>query len=35
MNPFQKPFDAQKAYFATNVTHTYEWRIEQLTVWAG
>jgi aldehyde dehydrogenase (NAD+) len=30
MNPFQDLFDAQKAYFATNVTRTYEWRVEQL-----
>jgi aldehyde dehydrogenase (NAD+) len=30
MNPFQALFDAQKAYFATNVTRTYEWRVEQL-----
>ena len=30
MNPFQQVFDAQKTYFATNATRTYEWRIEQL-----
>jgi aldehyde dehydrogenase (NAD+) len=30
MNPFQDLFDAQKAYFATNVTRTYKWRVEQL-----
>ncbi|PNE12115.1 MAG: aldehyde dehydrogenase [Beijerinckiaceae bacterium] len=30
MNPYQDLFDAQKAYFATNVTRTYEWRVEQL-----
>ncbi|MGB8900795.1 MAG: aldehyde dehydrogenase family protein [Methylocella sp.] len=30
MNPFQDLFDAQKAYFSTNVTRTYEWRVEQL-----
>jgi aldehyde dehydrogenase (NAD+) len=30
MNPFQKIFDAQKALFATGVTRTYEWRVEQL-----
>jgi hypothetical protein len=30
MNSFQNPFEAQNAYFATNVTRTYEWRIEQL-----
>jgi hypothetical protein len=26
----QEVFDTQKAYFATDVTKTYEWRIEQL-----
>src|SRR5271163_2011858 len=30
MNQFQKIFDAQKAYFATGVTRSYEWRVEQL-----
>jgi aldehyde dehydrogenase (NAD+) len=30
MNQFQALFDAQKAYFASNVTRTYEWRVEQL-----
>src|SRR5271170_4065255 len=30
MNRFQKIFDAQKALFATGVTRTYEWRVEQL-----
>src|ERR1700691_3458080 len=30
MNPFQKIFDAQKALFATGVTRTYEWRVDQL-----
>jgi aldehyde dehydrogenase (NAD+) len=30
MNPFQKIFDAQKALFASGVTRTYEWRVEQL-----
>src|SRR5947209_3320976 len=30
MNPFQNIFDAQKAYFATNATRSYDWRIEQL-----
>jgi aldehyde dehydrogenase (NAD+) len=30
MNPFQSIFDAQKTYFATAVTRTYGWRIEQL-----
>jgi aldehyde dehydrogenase (NAD+) len=30
MSSFQNLFEAQKALFATNVTRTYEWRIEQL-----
>src|SRR5271156_7071255 len=30
MNRFQKLFDAQKALFASRVTRTYEWRVEQL-----
>lgn len=30
MNPFQDIFDAQKAYFATGVTRSYEWRVDQL-----
>jgi acyl-CoA reductase-like NAD-dependent aldehyde dehydrogenase len=30
MNRFQDIFDAQKAYFATGVTRSYEWRVEQL-----
>jgi aldehyde dehydrogenase (NAD+) len=30
MNPFQEVFDKQKAYFETDVTKTYEWRIDQL-----
>ena len=30
MNRFQKTFDAQKALFATRVTRTYEWRVDQL-----
>jgi aldehyde dehydrogenase (NAD+) len=30
MNQFQDIFDAQKAYFATGVTRSYEWRVEQL-----
>src|ERR1700684_630081 len=29
MNKFQKIFDVQKALFATGVTRTYEWRVEQ------
>jgi aldehyde dehydrogenase (NAD+) len=29
-NPFQSIFDEQKAYFQTNVTKSYEWRIAQL-----
>jgi aldehyde dehydrogenase (NAD+) len=30
MNPFQDLFDAKKAYFSSNITRTYEWRMEQL-----
>jgi aldehyde dehydrogenase (NAD+) len=30
MNRFEHIFDTQKAYFATNVTRSYEWRIDQL-----
>src|SRR5271157_5979874 len=30
MNQFQDIFDAQKALFATGVTRSYEWRVEQL-----
>src|ERR1700720_4597964 len=30
MNQFQKILDAQKELFATGVTRTYEWRVEQL-----
>ncbi|MDB5576557.1 MAG: aldehyde dehydrogenase [Bradyrhizobium sp.] len=30
MNQFQQIFDAQKALFATGVTRTYEWRVDQL-----
>jgi aldehyde dehydrogenase (NAD+) len=30
MNSFQGLFEPQKALFATNVTRTYQWRIEQL-----
>jgi len=30
MNKFQATFDKQKAYFDTNITKSYEWRIEQL-----
>ena len=30
MNQFQNLFDAQKTYFATGVTRTYEWRVEHL-----
>ena len=30
MNAFQDVFDKQKAYFATDITKTYEWRIDQL-----
>jgi hypothetical protein len=30
VNSFQGLFDRQKTLFATGVTRTYEWRIEQL-----
>src|SRR6202142_1351975 len=30
MNTFQDTFDAQKSLFATGVTRTYEWRVDQL-----
>jgi aldehyde dehydrogenase (NAD+) len=30
MNRFEHIFDAHKAYLATNVTRSYEWRIDQL-----
>lgn len=30
MNSFQELFDKQKAYFATDITKSYEWRIDQL-----
>src|SRR6516225_961417 len=30
MNPFQNLFDAQKSYFASNVTRSHAWRVEQL-----
>ena len=30
MNPFQTIVDAQKIYFASGVTRTCGWRIEQL-----
>src|SRR5476651_2433181 len=30
-NQFQKVFDKQKAYFLSDATKSYEWRIEQLT----
>lgn len=30
MNQFQEIFDLQKKYFATNVTKSYAWRIDQL-----
>jgi aldehyde dehydrogenase (NAD+) len=30
MNSFQDVFDRQKRYFATGVTRSYAWRIEQL-----
>jgi hypothetical protein len=28
--PLQNLFDKQRAYFATDVTKTYEWRVDQL-----
>jgi aldehyde dehydrogenase (NAD+) len=31
MNPFQELFDKQKAYFDTDATKSFEWRIDQLT----
>jgi aldehyde dehydrogenase (NAD+) len=31
MNPFQELYDKQKAYFDSDATKTYEWRIDQLT----
>src|SRR5260221_6060239 len=31
MNPFQEIFNKQKAYFDTDATKPYEWRIDQLT----
>ena len=31
MNPFQEIFDKQKAYFDSDATKSYEWRIDQLT----
>ena len=31
MNPFQELFDKQRAYFNSDATKSYEWRIEQLT----
>src|SRR5215510_13601607 len=30
MNPFQSLFNAQKSYFASNVTRSHAWRVEQL-----
>ena len=30
MNPFQQIFDKQKAFFNTDITKSYEWRVEQL-----
>jgi aldehyde dehydrogenase (NAD+) len=30
VNQFQDLFDAQKALFATGVTRSYEWRVDQL-----
>ena len=31
MNAFQQVYDKQKAYFDSDATKTYEWRIDQLT----
>jgi aldehyde dehydrogenase (NAD+) len=31
MNQYQEIYDKQKAYFETDATKTYEWRIDQLT----
>ncbi len=31
MNQFQEMFDQQKAYFDSDATKSYEWRIDQLT----
>src|SRR5213593_656123 len=31
MNQFQEIFDKQKAYFDSDTTKSYEWRIDQLT----
>ena len=30
MNPFQDLFEAQKALFASGITRTYAWRVDQL-----
>jgi aldehyde dehydrogenase (NAD+) len=30
VNRFQSFFDAQKSYFTSNITRSYEWRVEQL-----
>src|SRR6202453_2214258 len=35
MNTFQDIFDAQKALFASGVTRTYEWRVDQFDRMAG
>ena len=31
MNTFQEVYDKQKAYFDSDATKSYEWRIDQLT----
>jgi len=31
VNPFQEIYDKQKAYFDSDATKSYEWRIDQLT----
>src|SRR5271156_2055001 len=30
MNPFSDVFEAQRSYFASNVTRSHQWRVEQL-----
>src|SRR5262247_1707379 len=29
-NSYEDVFNSQKAYFATNITRSYEWRVDQL-----
>ena len=33
-NNYEDVFNRQKAYFATNVTKSYEWRVDQLNLLA-